>query len=144
MGTITDSDLGDDYWATTEQVQDRIRMEIQNSDPDWDTEINEATDDIQARWEDATGKTDSDYPDPVPKLLQYATAYLAASEAHLHFAANVSGENNGDEKHVFLEQKARQKFEKWRAKADLQAGSDTESSPSTVAGEKGSLTDDIL
>jgi hypothetical protein len=151
MAEVQDADLGDgsnqDYWATTAQVRDRLQIEIKNQEPDFETAIIEATDAMQSRWEGATGKTSGDYPADVPSLLQYATAYLAASEAHLHFAANVSGENQGDQKHVFLENKAEQKFSDWKQQADLDAGSEPAGSDDgigSVSGRRGSLTDDII
>lgn len=144
MTVINDSDLDDKYWCTTEQVRDRMEIEVGNSEPDFETRIVEATDAIQADWEEATGKDDTEYPSTVPDLLQYATAYLAASEAHLNFAKNVSGDNNGDQRHVFLEKKSEQKFEKWRQQADLSAESSTDDTVSGVEGRRGSLTDDIF
>lgn len=146
---VTDSDLGDDHWCTTEQVRDRLELNLNNQEPDYQTRIQEATDAMQSRWEGATGKTADDYPSDIPKLLQYATAYLAASEAHLHFAANVSGDNQGDQKPVFLESKADDKFDLWRQKADLEPGDDPTPNDDTdgianVGGERSSLTDDIF
>lgn len=114
MTTITDADLGNKYWATSEQVSDRFKIEVGNQNPDHETRIVEATDAIQADWSEATGKSiPDDLPADVPELLQYATAYLAASQAHLHFAQNVSGENNRDERHVFLEDQSQKMFDRW-------------------------------
>jgi len=111
-------------WCLTEDVRDRIRLKVGQDNPDWEREINEATDSVQSMWSDATGKqvgssdmptTDSDVDD----LLQQATAYMAASEAHLKYSQNVRGTNEDGNKHVFLEDKATDKFDQWKTRSDL-------------------------
>jgi len=141
---INDSDLGDKYWCTTSQVRDRFNIEIGNSEPDHKQRIIEATDAMQARWAEATG---DDIPDDLPsspdELLQYATAYLAASQAHLHYAQNIQSENNEDQRHVFLEKQADRQFDLWKAKQDLSPESESDGEGSeTVAGVSGVIGGD--
>lgn len=133
MPEITESDLGDDYWCTSDDVQDEFNLEVSNTEPDHERRISQATRSMQARWAEATGQepTDANLPDSVPPLLQDATAYLAASKAHLAYASNVQGSNNGDQRHVFLEQQADAAFEDWKKKEDLSP----ESEASGEAGE---------
>lgn len=140
MPEVTDTDLGDTYWTTTQDVQDEFNLEVSNTEPDHERRIKQATRSMQARWAEATGQepTAENLPDDVPELLQDATAYLAASMAHLAYATNVQGSNNGDQRHVFLEQKADQAFEDWKRMEDLSAGSESDGEPSeTVTGISG-------
>lgn len=144
MAEITDGDLGEDYWATTEQVRDRFDITVQNSEPDFEQRITEATDAMQADWAEATGKAIPDgLPDSVPDLLQYATADLAASFAHLNFAQNVAGSNQDDQRHVFLEQRSDKMFSRWRQRADVDPGSEQAGGASdTVTGLSGTIGGD--
>lgn len=144
MAVIQDADLGDKYWTTTEQVRRRMQLEVQNAEPDYEENIIDATDTVQAWWKEATGLDDADFPDPIPDLIQSATAYMAASEAHLDFAQNVSGENQGDERHVFLEQKAHRKFNNWKAHADLSPESKAKEGIGELGAPRGDLADDII
>jgi hypothetical protein len=67
-----------------------------------------------------------------------ATAYLAASKAHLAYAQNVQGSNNDDNRHIFLEQQADEAFEDWKRKEDLTSGSETSGEAGeTVSGFSG-------
>lgn len=111
-------------WCLTEDVRDRIRLKVGQDNPDWEREINEATDSVQSMWSDATGQqvgssdmptTDSELDD----LLQQATAYMAASEAHLKYSQNIRGGNEDGNRHVFLEDKAQDKFDQWQTRAEL-------------------------
>lgn len=113
-----------DAWCLTEQVRDRLRLKVGQDNPDWETEINEATDTLQSWWSDATGKpVDSDdlptSDSDLDSLLQQATAYMAASEGHLKYSQNVRGQNEDGNRHVFLEDKAQDKFDQWKARAEL-------------------------
>jgi len=139
MTEVTDADLGKEKWCTTEQVRDRFQLEIGNQEPDFEGRIVEATDAIQADWAEATGKAiPDDLPADVPDLLQYATAYEAASQAHLHFAQNISGDNDGDQRHVFLSRKSESMFDRWKKQADLDPGSEQSGDASdTVTGQSG-------
>lgn len=140
MPSITESDLGDDYWATSEDVQDEFNLEVQNTEPDHEKRIKQATRSMQARWAEATGQepTDANLPDDVPALLRDATAYLAASKAHLAYATNVTGSNNDDNRHVFLEQQADEAFEDWKRMTDLSPESEGDGEASdTVTGVSG-------
>lgn len=139
MTEITDTDLSDDYWATTEQVRDRFEIEVGNQQPDFEQRIVEATEAIQADWAEATGGAiPGDLPSDIPNLLQYATADLAASFAHLNFAQNVAGQNNDDQRHVFLEQRSEKMFDRWKKKADLDPESEREGEASEdVTGRSG-------
>jgi hypothetical protein len=143
MAEITDADLGNDNWTTTEQVQDRIRLKIQGENPDFEDAISDATDEVQSWWADATGgDVPDDLPDTVPDLLQSATAYLAASDAHLKFARNVRSTREGgdsDGRHVFLEQKAKKKFEAWKTTADLDIGDSARERSDRIGAETGDL-----
>lgn len=146
MSKVTDDDIGTDFWATTDMVQDRFTLEINNQEPTHRERIKEATNSIQADWAAATGKS---YPDDVPAdppdLLTYAVADLAASDAHLNFAQNIANENDGDERHVFLENRSERHFKKWKQTANLKSdGRDSDYGPGTVRGRSGSLTDDII
>lgn len=146
MAEVTSID--GDNWCLTSDVRDRIRVEIQNSEPDFETEIQEATDSVISWWAEATGQAVSERPTSDSDLddrLQQATAYLAASEAHLKFAQNISSQNQGDDRHVFLEEKARTKFEEWRAADDLTVESKSDDSDvSDIGGEISSKMDDII
>lgn len=136
-----------DAWCTTAMVRQRLKVEIQNQEPDFETEIGEATDSVQSWWLEATGKPTGEIPDDPHDLLQQAAAYQAASEAHLQFAQNVSGENQGDQRHVFLENKASDKFDEWKARADLSPGSDTSDTKGVGTVSKApsnANTDDII
>jgi len=117
-------------WCLTDDLTDPqsgiLRLNIGQETPDWETVIQAATDSVQSMWSEATGKqvdsddmptTDADLDD----LLQQATAYMAASEAHLRFSSNVRGGNEDGERHVFLEDKAQDKFDQWKARAELEA-----------------------
>lgn len=135
MTEVTEADLGDKYWCTTSQVNDRFNLEVGNQVPDHETRIVEATDALQADWADATGKAvPDDLPASPPELLQYATAYEAASQAHLHFAQNISGDNQGDDRHVFLEQKAQKMFDRWKAQTGLDAEGEADGEASESVG----------
>jgi hypothetical protein len=121
MAEITESDLGQDYWATSDDVQERVRLTIKGNDnPTFTDVIQDATDEVQSWWASETGKTVPDgLPDPIPDLLRSAAAYMAASEAHLRFSRNVrSSDEGGEGRHVFMEKKARQKFEAWENQRD--------------------------
>lgn len=116
--------ISGDAWCLTEDVRDRIRLKVGQDNPDYETEIQEATDSVQSMWSDATGSAvdGSDMPTSdaeLDSLLQQATAYMAASEAHLKFSQNVRGGNEDGQRHVFLEDKADDKFDQWKARAEL-------------------------
>lgn len=141
MAEISEGDLGDDYWTTTAKVRDNYDIEIGNERPDFDDRIQQATDRVQAWWSDATGE---DVPDDLPAaddihpLLQDATALMAASLAHQAFSHNISGDNDGDQRHVFLEDSARDTFDDWKTVADLDPGDEaTDSASNTVTGVSG-------
>lgn len=139
MTEITDADLGADYWATTEQVRDRFRLERHNTEPDHERRIVEATDAIQADWAEASGgDIPGDLPDPVPELLQYATAYEAAANAQLQFSQNVSGENSDDQRPADLRSMADRMFSRWEAQADVATGAEQDGDASdTVTAKSG-------
>jgi len=114
-----------DAWCLTEDVRDRLRLKVGQDNPDWQTEIEEATDSMQSKWSEATGQEvgGSDMPttdSELDPLLQQATAYQAASEGHLKYSQNIRSGNDDGQRHVFLEQKANEKFQQWQAKADLE------------------------
>jgi len=149
MAVIGEADLDRDHWATTQDVQDEFQLEVGNQEPDFEKRIEQATRSIRSRWADTTGQPVSEAPDSqdtIPALLRDATAYLAASKAHLAFASNVSGQNQGDERHVFLSREADRAFDDWVQQADLDAEGSTETGAGvgSVAGRRGSLTDDII
>lgn len=135
MAEVTESDLGKDHWTTSDDVQERVRLTIKGNDnPTFQDVIQDATDEVQSWWAAETGKQVPDeLPDPVPDLLQSATAYMAASEAHLRFSRNVrsSGEGGDDGRHVFMEKKARKKFEAWENQRDTDP--DSQSTGGTTA-----------
>lgn len=142
--TITDADLSEKYWCTTEQVRERFNLEVGNQQPDLEGRIVEATDALQARWAEATGDdVPGDLPATVPRLLQYATAYKAASLAHLQFAVNIQSENDGDERPVFLERQSDTMFERWKSQTDLSPGSESDGEASeSVSGVSGVMGGD--
>lgn len=129
MPEINEGDLGTDYWATTEDVRDEFQIEVGNREPDFGKRIKQATRRIRAWYKDAAGQQPPDNP---PDLLRDATALMAASLAHQAFAQNISGDNNGDERHVFLEDSARDTFDDWKMEADL----DAESGATGVASDR--------
>jgi hypothetical protein len=127
--------LSADSWCLTDDVRDDFNIEIQNQEPDFERRIEQATRRVRAWYVDATGQ---DAPDTPPDLLRDATSLLAASLAHQKFAQNISGTNDGDERHVFLEDAARDTFEDWKASAEVDPGDDTDGSASdTVSGKSG-------
>lgn len=142
MPEVTDDDLGADNWCTTDDVREEFQLEIGNREPDFERRIDQATRAMQARWADATGNPPSDAGDP-PPLLRDATAYLAASKAHMAFSQNIANDNDGDDRHVFLEDAADDAFEDWKRQADLEPGDDTDPG-SGVGGMSGVIggTDD--
>ena len=135
MSTIQEDDLGPDYWCTSEDVRDDFQLEIRNREPDFDRRIQRATRRVRARYEDAAGQ---DAPEQPPDLLRDATALLAASLAHQAFSQNISGDNQGDQRHVFLEDTAWDTFEDWKSQADLDPGDESTGDASdTVTGKSG-------
>jgi len=122
MPTITESDIDAEYWATSEDVRDEFQLEIGNRDPDFGRRITAATRRVRAWYKDAAGEA---APAAPPPLLRDATALLAASLAHQAFSQNISGDNEGDQRHVFLEDAAKDTFEDWLKAADLEPGDDT-------------------
>jgi hypothetical protein len=134
MATITESDLGGEYWATSRDVRDEFQLEVGNRDPDFERRITAATRRVQAWYHDAAGKSP---PADPPALLRDATALLAASLAHQAFSQNISGDNERDERHVFLEDAARDTFDDWLKQADLEPGADTADPGDITRGRSG-------
>jgi hypothetical protein len=137
VNAVLDADLDADHWCTTEDVQDEFELEVGNQELDHAKRIQQATRSMKARWAEATGKPVSEAPatsSDIPDLLQDATAYLAASKQHLAFAQNVSGTNDGDQRHVFLEDAADDAFADWKRQADLDPGSESDGEASEVIG----------
>lgn len=128
MAEVTEDDLGADRWTTTEDVRDEFQIEVGNREPDFVKRIEQATRRVRAWYKDAAG---DEPPDDPPDLLRDATALLAASLAHQAFSQNISGDNDGDQRTVFLEDSARDTFDDWVVTADL----DAESGASGVASD---------
>lgn len=138
--------ISGDAWCLTSDVRDRIRLKVGQDNPDFETEIEEATDSMQSMWSEFSGAAvgSSDMPateSDLPNLLQQATAYMAASEAHLKFSQNVRGQNEDGQRHVFLEDKAQDKFDQWKSQADLdpEDEDDPDVSGTDVTARTGSL-----
>lgn len=131
MTEVTEDDLGADFWATSEDVQDDVQLEIQNEEADHERRIEQATRRVQSWYQDAAAE---DPPDDPPALLRDATSLLAASLVHQAYAQNISGENDGDERHVFLEDSARDFFDDWKTAEELDAGDDTDGSAGDQVG----------
>jgi len=129
MAEVTEADLGADNWATTADVRDEFQIEIGNREPDFVKRIEQATRRVRAWYQDAAGEAAPDQP---PDLLRDATALLAASLAHQAFSQNVSGDNDGDQRSVFLEDAAYDTFDDWKVTADL----DAESGSTGVASDR--------
>jgi len=124
MAEITSSDLDDDHWATSDGVRDYIDIPTQGSPTDVEEFIISATDTVQAWWK---RETDGDVPDDLPEtdssdpnqlesdhpLLVRATALLAASEAHEAQAQQIRSEENETPPNVYLERRAKSKFDDW-------------------------------
>jgi hypothetical protein len=120
MANVTSSDLDDDHWATSDGVLEYIDIPQQGDNPDVETFIVSATDSVQAWWKRAT---DQDIPSDLPDhttiednhpLLVKAVELLAASETHESVAQNFRSEQDeGQKRHVFLEQRAESKFDDW-------------------------------
>lgn len=141
---VTEDDLGDNFWATTDDVQDEFELQVQGGTPSHQSRIKKATRMVQADWSDVTGGS---IPDDLPAitddqngLLRDATAYLAASLAHLKYAKNVQGDNNDDDRHVFLEQMADKAFDRWTSVADVKPDDSQESSGGDVSGISGAIS----
>lgn len=120
MGEVTSSDLSDELWATSDGVREYVDIPVQGSQKDVESFIDTATDSVQAWWKRATdGDIPSDLPDPGTiesdhPLLVKATELQAASEAHEANAQNFRSDTDDDQsRHVFLEKRARQKFDEW-------------------------------
>lgn len=146
MTEIGENDIDSDHWATSDQVRERIQLEFGNKDPDFENRIQNATDSVQADWAEATGKpVPEELPDDPHSLLQAAVADLAASDAHMNFAKNISNDNDGDERHVFLESRSERNFEKWKKTADLEPDSERgDSGVGSINGRTSSMTSDII
>jgi len=120
VGEVTSSDLDDDRWATSDGVREYIDIPVKGGDKDVEPFITSATDSVQAWWKRAT---DQDIPGELPDpsslesdhpLLVKATELLAASEAHEANAQNFRSEQDeGQDRHVFLESRAKSKFDDW-------------------------------
>lgn len=141
---VTEDDLGTEYWATSDDVQDEFELSVQGEAPSHRTRIEKATRMVQADWSDITGGT---IPDDLPDitddengLLRDATAYLAASLAHLKYAQNVSGDNNDDDRHIFLENMADKAFDRWTSVAEVKPDDSQETSGSSVGGLSGTIS----
>lgn len=144
MTDVTEDDLGTDYWATSDDVQQEFELSVQGEAPSHRGRIEKATRMIQADWSDVTGGT---IPDDLPDvtddqngLLRDATAYLAASLAHLKYAQNVAGENNDDDRHVFLESMADKAFDRWTSVAEVKPDDSQDGSGSDVTGISGTVS----
>ena len=125
MAEISSTDLDDDHWATSDGVREYIDIPVQGSQKDVESYITSATDSVQAWWKKAT---DGDIPEDLPEtdssdpnqietdhpLLVKATELLAASEAHEATAQNFRSEEDDDQNRlVYLERRAKKKFENW-------------------------------
>lgn len=140
MADVTESDLGPSKWCTTADVNAEFQLEIGNQEPDFVKRIEKATRRVRAWYKDAAGE---DAPDQPPDLLRDATALLAASLAHQAFAQNISGTNDGDERHVFLEDSARDTYDDWVTQADLESESETSGAASdNITGQSGVIGGD--
>ena len=148
MAEVTD--ISADAWCLTSDLTDDaegiIRLKVGQDNPDYEREIKEATDSVQSMWSDATGKSvdSTDLPQSdsdLDSLLQQATAYMAASEAHLKFSQNVRGGNEDGQRHVFLEDKAQDKFDQWQTRAELdpEDGDDPDRPGTDISARTGSL-----
>lgn len=120
MANVTSDDLSDGLWATSDGVRDYLDIPTQGTQKDVETFIDTATDSVQAWWKRETdGNIPDDLPDPSTieedhPLLVKATELQAASEAHEAEAQNFRSESDeGQARHVFLEERARQKFDEW-------------------------------
>lgn len=140
MATINTSDLDADYWATSDDVQDEFQLEIGNQDPDFEKRIKQATRRVRTWYKDADGE---DPPDDPPDLLRDATALMAASLAHQAYASNISGDNNDDRRHVFLEDSAKDAFEAWKVEAGIDvSGESTGEASEDITGLSGTIGGD--
>jgi hypothetical protein len=120
MAEITSSNLDDEHWATSDGVREYIDIPVKGGEKDVEPFITSATDTVQAWWKRTT---DGDIPDDLPPggsieddhpLLVKATELLAASEAHEANAQNFRSEqDDGQERHVYLERRAESKFDDW-------------------------------
>lgn len=138
MGEISQSDLDDTHWATSDLVRDHVDIPTKGGNTDVESEIESATEDVQSWWKNAT---DGDVPDDLPPTdssdpnqlfdensrLVRATALLAASYAHENRAQQIRSDEEGDRKHVFLERRAEKKFEAWKNVAGYGTTDTTES-----------------
>ena len=125
MAEVKSSDLDDDHWAISEDVREHIDIPQQGNETDVEKAIISATNTVQAWWKKATDgdipadlpETDSSNPNQLETdhpLLVKATELLAASEKHESVAQNIrAGEDGEDRKHVYLEDRAKSKFENW-------------------------------
>jgi len=147
MGEI--ETLSEERWATSDGVRDKVDVPTKGDPTDVESVIESATDTVQTWWQDATGQS---YPEDLPDtgtlaaehpLLVRATEYLAASEHHEKKTENVK-EDEREPKYVFLERRAKSKFEDWTVRHGYDGsggdGSAT-SAGSAVAGRSSSLID---
>lgn len=136
MTEITQTDA--DHWTTTEKVRDDVKIQVQNQEPDHEKRIERATRRVRAWYQDASGQEPPDQP---PDMLDDATSLLAASLVHQAFSQNITGDNDGDQRHVFLEDAAQDTFEDWKKQAELDPGDDTAGESSEqVTGMSGTIS----
>lgn len=112
----------DDHWALSDGVRDKVHIKKSGEPIPVTDAIESATDSVHSWWKDGTGLDyPADLPDPSTlqdknSLLADATAYLAASQKHETQTENVrayDGEDRTERKFVFLESRAKKKFDAW-------------------------------
>jgi hypothetical protein len=155
MAEVTSSDLDDTHWAISEDVREHIDIPTQGNETDVEKAIISATHTVQAWWKKATDgdipadlpETDSSNPNKLEQdhpLLVKATELLAASEKHESIAQNIrAGEDGEDRKHVYLEDRAKSKFDNWvtRNGYDVTDTTQSDATDSSTTGKSSSLVD---
>jgi len=136
MTEVTQTD--GDNWATTDDVRDKIRARNRGELSDYETEIADATQEIQSRWSGITGKPVSDAPTDPPGLLRDATAWLAAEEA-AGKPGSQTRNNQDDNTPNYYKRKSEDKIDAWKEVAEEEPGDDDTGTMGSVQGRSSTM-----
>jgi len=134
MAEITSK--SDEAWATTEDVRDAFSITAQGTEPEYEDEIQDATDTIQAKWKAATGMTSLPDYATLHDLLVQATAYQAVYE---YRSRNLPQESEGQNSRGRFERLSNQKFEAWERQREVSEQNKDDSKSETVSGRSTTL-----
>lgn len=138
MAKITDTSA--DYWATTDDVRDKVKARRRGEEIDAESEIEAATREMRSKWAGATGKDPAAAPDTPPPLLQDATAWLAAEEIHGKLGAQSREDSRDENATNYYRMKAKAKFKAWKEAEDLEPSS-ADVKETSVSGRSSTIGD---